>query len=81
MVGAIAGAVGRPGTRVKALPWLPIGVAGVVRQTPRELYEMRYLWRTPIRLDNRKLVAFPGEEPHTKLEEAVRTTLAGLGVS
>jgi nucleoside-diphosphate-sugar epimerase len=80
MVRAIADAIGRPGTKVKPLPWLLVGLAGLFQQTPRELYEMRYLWRTPIRLDNRKLVGLLGEEPHTKLAEAVRTTLAGLGV-
>jgi hypothetical protein len=41
---------------------------------------MRYLWRHPVRLDNRRLVAFLGEEPHTPLREAVRTTLVGLGI-
>ena len=30
--------------------------------TMREMLEMRYLWRKPLRLDNRKLVAFLGEE-------------------
>ena len=42
---------------------------------------MRYLWQTPARLENAKLVAFLGEEPHTPLGEAVRTTLAALKVS
>ncbi len=81
MVRAIADAIGRPDTKVKALPWLLLGAAGLVKQTPRELYKMRYLWRTPIRLDNRRLVAFLGEEPHTPLADAVRTTLSALRVS
>jgi nucleoside-diphosphate-sugar epimerase len=40
---------------------------------------MRYLWREPLRLDNAKLVAVLGEEPHTPLDRAVRDTLRGLG--
>jgi hypothetical protein len=40
---------------------------------------MRYLWRKPLQLDNRKLVAFLGSEPHTGLDQAVETTLRGLG--
>jgi hypothetical protein len=46
----------------------------------RELAEMRYLWRTPLRLDNAKLCATLGAEPHTPLDEAVRRTLAVLEV-
>ena len=80
MVRAIAEAVGRPDTKVKAMPWLMLGLAGLFQQTPRELYKMRYLWKTTIRLDNAKLVAFLGEEPHTPLGEAVRKTLAALKI-
>jgi nucleoside-diphosphate-sugar epimerase len=40
---------------------------------------MRYLWRHPLRLDNRRLVAVLGAEPHTPLDEAVERTLEGLG--
>lgn len=80
MVRAIAAAVGRPRTRVRGLPWILVGLAGLFQETPRELYKMRYLWRYTIRLDNSKLVAFLGEEPHTPLPEAVKTTLQALGV-
>ncbi len=80
MVRAIAAAVGRPRTKVKALPWRLVGLAGLFQETPRELYKMRYLWRTSIQLDNAKLVAFLGEEPRTPLAEAVRTTLQALEV-
>jgi nucleoside-diphosphate-sugar epimerase len=81
MTRVIADAVQRPETKVTALPWLLIGLAGLFQETPRELYRMRYLWQTPARLENAKLVAFLGEEPHTPLGEAVRTTLAALKVS
>jgi nucleoside-diphosphate-sugar epimerase len=80
MTRAIAKAVGRPDTKVQALPWPLIGLAGLVQETPRELYKMRYLWRRPIQLDNRKLTAFLGEEPHTPIDQAVRQTLAALEV-
>jgi hypothetical protein len=43
------------------------------------MLEMRYPWATPVELDNRKLVAFLGEEPHTPLDRALSETLAGLG--
>jgi len=42
--------------------------------------EMRYLWRTPVRLDNARLIAVLGHEPHTPLDEAVFATLVGQGV-
>ena len=47
-------------------------------ETFREMREMRYLWKRPVKLDNSKLVAFLGHEPHTPLDIAVRATLAGL---
>jgi len=37
------------------------------------------VWRVPVRLDNRRLVAFLGAEPHTPTVEAVRATLQGMG--
>jgi nucleoside-diphosphate-sugar epimerase len=78
---AIAQAVGRPDMNVKGLPWRLLALAGLFAETPRELHKMRYLWNTPIRLDNAKLVAFLGEEPHTPLPHAVRATLSALRVS
>jgi nucleoside-diphosphate-sugar epimerase len=81
MTRAIAEAVGRPDTKVKPLPWRLLWLAGLVRQTPREIYRMRYLWERPIRLDNAKLVGFLGQEPHTLLQDAVCRTLAALEVS
>ena len=51
----------------------------VIVETFREMLEMRYLWREPLQLDNRKLVAFLGGEPHTPLDTALRETLSGLG--
>jgi nucleoside-diphosphate-sugar epimerase len=45
----------------------------------RELAEMRYLWNTSVRMDNRRLVSVLGDEPHTPFDAAVRATLLGLG--
>lgn len=81
MVAAIATALGRPGIAVKPLPWFLLRVAGWFQETPREIVKMRYLWQQPIRLDNHRLTAFLGAEPHTPLGQAVRETLVGLGVS
>lgn len=77
---AIATALGRPGLRVRPLPWALLHLAGLFDTTAREICRMRYLWRRSIRLDNRRLVAFLGEEPRTPLPQAVGATLAGLRV-
>ncbi|MFC0135792.1 hypothetical protein CR105_00545 [Massilia eurypsychrophila] len=82
-------AIGRAVQRVAArhglhaslntFPWWLVRLAGPFNETLRELYDMRYLWRQPFRLDNAKLLAELGAEPHTPLDVAVERTLAGLG--
>ena len=52
---------------------------GALQRTLREMVEMHYLWRLPVRLRNDKLVDFLGAEPHTPLDSAVYQTLQGLG--
>lgn len=79
MIEAIRAAVGNPRIPVRSTPWLLMGLLSPVVPLFRELAEMRYLWTTPIRMDNRRLVAALGEEPRTPLEIAVRDTLVGLG--
>jgi len=76
---ATARVAGISDTRIKSLPWWAIYLAAPFVETFRELIEMRYLWKKPLRLDNRKLVAFLGVEPHTPTDLALRQTLAGLG--
>ena len=78
MIGAIRRAVGGD-VPVRGLPWPVLGLLSPVVPLFRELWEMRYLWRRPLRLDNGRLVATLGAEPRTPLDEAVRTTLIGLG--
>lgn len=41
----------------------------------RSVYEMRYLWLNTHELDNRKLIAFIGEEPHTPMDVALAQTM------
>lgn len=65
--------------RVSAFPWWLLTLAAPFVTTFREMREMRYLWREPIRMDNARLVAALGHEPHTRLDEAVEATLVGLG--
>jgi len=79
MTAAIATALKRPGLKVKRLPWALLRFVAPFNETVRELLEMRPLWREPVRLDNRKLVAALGHEPRTSLAEAVAATLRGIG--
>ena len=78
MIAAIRAAVGQRGP-VKPFPWWLLAIASPAATTFREMMEMKYLWRTPIRMRSRRLVDLLGDAPHTPLELAVRTTLAGLG--
>ncbi len=71
-----------PGARAPAVrhfPWWAVQLASPLVPLMREMKEMRYLWQNPIRLDNSRLVALLGGEPHTPLEEALHSTLVGLG--
>lgn len=79
MIGAIRQALGEPFLPVKGMPWLIMRLASPFVAFFREVMEMRYLWQVPVHLDNAKLVALLGTEPHTPIEEAVRTTLKGTG--
>jgi nucleoside-diphosphate-sugar epimerase len=81
---AMAGAIQRVAqlagvnAKVKAFPWWLISVMAPFNTTLHEMQEMRYLWEQTIQMDNAKLIAFLGHEPHTPLE-AVRSTLIGQG--
>jgi nucleoside-diphosphate-sugar epimerase len=65
--------------RTSAFPWWLISLASPLVTTFREMREMRYLWREPLRMDNARLTAVLGREPHTPLDQAVEATLLGLG--
>jgi len=70
---------GVPQARIWGFPWFVVYLLSPFVETFREMIEMRYLWKQALRLDNAKLVAFLGEEPHTPLDAALDTTLYELG--
>lgn len=77
MIGAVRKAAGGK-VRVQPLPWFVFTLLAPFVTTFREMQEMRYLWKQPLRLDNAKLLAVLGREPHTPLDVAVKTTLQQL---
>jgi nucleoside-diphosphate-sugar epimerase len=66
--------------RCKTLPWRLIRLGALVVPTWSGLVEMRYVWNTPHALDNQRLTALLGSEPHTPLASAVQAALGGLGM-
>jgi len=78
MAEAIARAAGNPQLPIRNLPWALIYAGAPFSTFMREALEMRYLWQVPLRLDNTKLRALLGEEPHTRLDQAIKDTLAAL---
>jgi nucleoside-diphosphate-sugar epimerase len=70
---------GQPNLPIRPFPYWMVMALSPVNETFRELLEMRYLQRNPIGLDNSKLVAFLGSEPHTSLDAAIRATLDDMG--
>jgi nucleoside-diphosphate-sugar epimerase len=77
MVAALSRAAGRK-LAVSRLPWFAVRAIAPLNETFREMLEMRYLWETPVLLDNARLVAKLGAEPHTPIVDALRAALAGL---
>jgi nucleoside-diphosphate-sugar epimerase len=63
----------------KTVPWPLLRWMGLFSPTLASVCEMRYLWFTPHALDNQRLTALIGEEPHTPTEQAVNQALQGLG--
>lgn len=79
MAEAIRDACGNPALPIRRFAWPLIWLGAPFVTFMREMLEMRYLWRVPLRLDNRKLVGVLGAEPHTPLDIAVRRSLERLG--
>lgn len=79
MATAIVCAAGDETFKVKKLPWALIRLGALAMGTLRSLLEMRYLWQETVELDNQKLAAFLGTEPHTPLKVALENTLVGMG--
>lgn len=63
----------------KAVAWPLLRLLGLASPTLASVCEMRYLWFTPHALDNHRLRALIGEEPHTPTKQAVKQALHGLG--
>ena len=66
--------------RYQRLPWTLIRWASLLRPVWASLVEMRYLWDTPHALDNSRLTALLGAEPHTPLDQAAHASLTDLGL-
>ena len=79
IVDAIRRVVGDVDLPVRRFPWWAVYAASPCVEMFREMLEMRYLWREPVRLENARLKAFLGTEPHTPIDTAVHATLTGLG--
>jgi nucleoside-diphosphate-sugar epimerase len=79
MAEVVRRAAGNPRMTLRSFPWWLTALLAPFSETMRELRKMRYLWRCPVQLDDDKLVAFLGSKPYTPIEEAVRTTLQGIG--
>ena len=82
MAAAVARVVARHGgltPKIGRFPLWLIDVLSPFLATFREMREMRYLWRESVWLDNTKLVATLGHEPHTPLDAALEASLRGLG--
>lgn len=78
MIAAIRRVAGQ-GIGVRKFPWWLLPLAAPFVPLFRELGEMRYLWKQPVRMSNGRLIAFLGAEPHTPIDAAVRATLADIG--
>jgi len=64
--------------RIGGTPWWMLRLASPFNETLRELLEMRYLWKQPVRMVNDRLLKVLGHEPHTPLDQAIEATLIGL---
>jgi nucleoside-diphosphate-sugar epimerase len=74
---ALRRAIGRPDAPIRRFPWFALYLGAPFSGLFRELLEMRYLWRQPLRLDNARLTQRLGAEPHTPLDDALRATIFG----
>ena len=79
MAEALRKAGGHPKAPIRGFIWPVLVALSPVVPIFRELLEMRYLWKQSLTLDNARLVAFLGAEPHTPIDQALRATLKDLG--
>lgn len=79
MTDAIRRASGRR-LSVYRFPWWLMRLLSPFGGFPYEAAELAPYWRHPLRLDNGRLVELLGREPRTPLDDAVRMSLADLGL-
>ncbi len=79
MAASVRRVTDQPKLPVTGFPWWLIVALSPAVPLFREMAEMRYLWREPLVLDDRKLRSFLGDVPHTPLDQAVAASLRGLG--
>lgn len=79
MQAAAEKAVGRP-LKTGGVPWLAIRGVALFNGVMREVVRMSYLWRVAHSLDNAKLEALIGPEPHRPLDVALAESIADLGL-
>lgn len=77
MQAAAEAAAGRKLKRA-GVPWPILRTIGLFNGVLREVVKMSYLWRVPHSLDNAKLEALIGEEPHRPLDRALAEAIADL---
>lgn len=75
----VAAALDQDALPTRAFPWWLMRLAAPFGGFPREAVDILPVWRHPVRLDNRRLLALLGAEPRTPVVEAMRQTLEGLG--
>jgi nucleoside-diphosphate-sugar epimerase len=79
MAASVRRVTNQPKLPVMGFPWWLITALSPVVPIFGEMAEMRYLWREPLVLDDRKLRAFLGDVPHTPLDTAIAASLRALG--
>ncbi len=76
MAESVRRVLGRPDIPIKPFRWVIVWLGSPFAGFLREALEMAWLWKSSLALDNTKLRALIGEEPHTPLDEAVKAALA-----
>ncbi|MEJ8476341.1 NAD(P)H-binding protein [Roseibium algae] len=70
---------GRSDLPIRSFPWWAIKLLSPIVPFCREVSEISGFWKNGMCLDNTKLVATLGAEPHTPVAQALRDTIEGLG--
>lgn len=63
---------------MKGIPWWLMKAGSVFHPSWRAVVDMRHLWDRAHRIDNRRLLAVIGSEPHTPFPQAVQAAVAEM---